>query len=383
MTRPFISYLVGDVEISHKETERFFGTIYVTITILPLIIYIISSFLSSITKLFFFKSIAKWFLTLFTYGIIERIFLSTIKFVRTNQKDFILQSEISKDQNVHRMNDKIFTKINAKRIKRAAALLFPFQGYILTLVIVDQLFTLNQSIETCTTYQQLLMNNSIYAEQCLIKLKSLPDIPVQTFFNPLTVFQPIPYAPPDINVSSFCLNSSTIQYELLSINYHIQCTQYFFRWNNIINALTNALQWHQITIFIIKTILYFTFSWQNSLGHSQRWLKASKLYRLSILILLTILWTVGFVIYVLILMAFNKAVASSQVILTFQTSAVLLIPTFVIPLLFYNTITLFHWLIRTIRGKKCEQEVALTFDTYRNVLIYAEDNKDEIYSYVY
>jgi hypothetical protein len=101
------------------------------------------------------------------------------------------------------------------------------------------------------------------------------------------------------------------------------------------------------------------------------------IYRLLILVLLTVLWTAVFVIYILIIIAFHKALALSQVILTYQTSAVLLIPIFVIPLLFYNTLTLFHWAIRTIRRKKCEQEVSLTFDTYRNVLIYAEDNKKQ------
>jgi hypothetical protein len=150
---------------------------------------------------------------------------------------------------------------------------------------------------------------------------------------------------------------------------------YFFRWNNIINTLTNALQWHQITTFIIKVILYFTFSWQNALGHSKWWLKTSMIYRLLILVLLTVLWTTVLVFYILIIIAFNKALALAQVIVTFQTGAVLLIPIFVIPLLFYNALTVLYWAIRTIRRKKCEQEVSLNFDTYRNILIYAENNK--------
>ena len=375
MTRSFASYLMDDVETSQKEIEKSFIGIYLSMTLLPLTIFIISSFLSSITKLSFFKSTAKCCLTLFTYGIIERIFISTIKYIRTS-KGCILPNEIPKDQSVHHMNKKIFTKTNAKRIRKSAALLFPFQAYILTLVIVDQLFTLNYSIETCETYQTLLETNPTYAKECLIRSKSLSDIPVQKIFNPLNAFRSITHVPLNIDVSNLCRNSSTLENKTLLTDFYIQCTKCFFRWNNIINTLTNALQWHQITIFIIKKILYFTFSWQSALGHSRWWLNASMCCRLPILVLLTILWTVGFVIYVLVIVAFNKALALSQAILTFQTSAVLLIPIFVVPLLFYNTLTVLHWAIRTIRGKKCEQEVSLTFDTYRNVLIYAEDNKN-------
>jgi hypothetical protein len=233
----------------------------------------------------------------------------------------------------------------------------------------------NYSIETCTSYQQILDSNPVYARECLIRPKSVPNISISEFFNPINAFRSNTHIL-QINVSSSCQNSSTLQNEILFADYQIQCTKRFFRWSNIINTLTNALQWHQIIIFIIKIILYLTFSWQNTLGHSQWWLKASMIHRLPILILLTILWATGLVIYVLIIVAFNKALALSQVILTFQTSAILLIPMFVIPLLFYNTLTLFHWTIRTIRGKQCEQEVSFTFDTYRNVLIYV----DGIYS---
>jgi energy-coupling factor transporter transmembrane protein EcfT len=102
------------------------------------------------------------------------------------------------------------------------------------------------------------------------------------------------------------------------------------------------------------------------------------IYRLLILVLLTSFWTAALIIYILIIIAFNKTLRLSQVILTFQTGAVLLIPLFVIPLLFYNTITLLHWGIRTIRGKKCEQEVSLTYDRYQNVLIYAENDKNQL-----
>jgi hypothetical protein len=298
-----------------------------------------------------------------------------IKYINT-PKGHIFPTEIPKDESLHRMNEKIFTRINAKRIKRSAALLFPFQAYILSLVIADQLFMYTHSIETCETYQQIFESNSVYAKGCLIRLKSVPNISTSEFFNPINAFRSNIHVL-NMHVSSLCQNSSTLQNETLFKDYHIQCTKYFFRWSNIINTLTNALQWHQITTFIIRTILYFTFSWQSALGHSQWWLKASMIYRLLILVLLTVLWTAVFVIYILIIIAFHKALALSQVILTYQTSAVLLIPIFVIPLLFYNTLTLFHWAIRTIRRKKCEQEVSLTFDTYRNVLIYAEDNKKQ------
>jgi hypothetical protein len=100
------------------------------------------------------------------------------------------------------------------------------------------------------------------------------------------------------------------------------------------------------------------------------------IYRLLILVLLTVLWTTVLIFYILIIIAFNKALALAQVILTLQTGAVLLIPMFVIPLLFYNALTVFHWAIRTILRRKCEQEVSLNFDTYRNILIYAENNNN-------
>jgi hypothetical protein len=336
---------------------------------------IVSSFLSCITKLPFFKNVTNCCLALFTHGIIERIFISTIKYISTT-KGYVFPTEIPKGESVHRINEKIFTKTNAKRIKKSAALLFPFQTYILSLVIADQMFMFERSIETCETYQQILDSNLMYAKDCLVRPKSVPNIAASEFFNPINAFHSNPQAP-HMDVSSFCQNSSTLQNETLLMNYHIQCMKYFFRWSNIINTLTNALQWHQITIFIIKTSLYFTFSWQNALGHTKWWLKASMIYRFLILVLLTVLWTTFLVIYILIIVAFNKTLGSTQVILTLQASAVLLIPMFVIPFLFYNTLTVFQWAIRTIRWKKCEQEVSLTFDTYRNVLIYAEHNKNQ------
>jgi hypothetical protein len=280
--------------------------------------------------------------------------------------------EISKGQTLHRMNEKLFSKTISKRIKISATLLFPFQAYILTLVIVAQLFMSSQSIETCETYQGMLENNSISANACLVRPKYVSNMSAIEFINPLNAFRRIPHTPNEINISTLCGNET-----LLLTDHHIQCTRRFFRWNNIIDTLTNALQWHQITIFIVKTILSFTFSWQSTLGHSQWWLNAWMVYRLVILILLTILWTTALIIYILIIIAFDKTLRLSQVILTFQTGAVLLIPLFFIPLLFYNTITLFHWAIRTIRGKKCEQEVSFTYDRYQNVLIYAEDDKQQ------
>jgi hypothetical protein len=291
-------------------------------------------------------------------------------------KDQNFSIEIPKGQNLHCMNEKLFTRTISKRIKISAALLFPFQAYILTLVIVAQLFMSNQSIETCETYQETLESNSVFAKGCLVRPKFVPNISSIEFFNPLNAYQRIAHVP-NVNISTLCQNSSALQNETRLIDYHIQCTRHFFRWSNIIDTLTNALQWHQITIFIIKAILSFTFSWQSTLGHSQWWLKTSIIYRLLILILLTILWIVALIIYILIIIAFNKILRLSQVILTFQTGAVLLIPLFIIPLLFYNAITLLHWGIRTIRRKKCEQEVSLTYDRYQNVLIYAEGDKNQ------
>jgi hypothetical protein len=364
---------MGDVEASRKEVEMALISIYIITTVIPLTILIISSILSSITKLIFFKSVTNCCLTLFTRGIIEQIFISTIKYINTTKGD-IFPTEIHKGERVHRMNEKIFTKTNARRIKKSAALLFPFQTYILSLVIVDQLFMYDHSIETCETYQKILESKPVYGKECLVRPKSVPNISASEFLNPINAFRPRPHVL-NMNVSSLCQNSSTLQNETLLTDYHIQCMIYFFRWNNIINTLTNALQWHQITTFIIKVILYFTFSWQNALGHSKWWLKTSMIYRLLILVLLTVLWTTVLVFYILIIIAFNKALALAQVIVTFQTGAVLLIPIFVIPLLFYNALTVLYWAIRTIRRKKCEQEVSLNFDTYRNILIYAENNK--------
>jgi len=365
---------MGDVEASQKEVETASIIIYTSITAIPLTILIISSFLSSITKLTFFKSVANSCLTFFTRGVIEQIFISTIKYTNTTKGD-IFPTEIHKGESVHRMNEKIFTKTNGKRIKRSAALLFPFQTYILSLVIVDQLFMLDHSIETCETYQQILESKPVYGGECLVRTKSVLNISVGEFINPINAFRPHPRVL-NMDVSSLCQNSSTLQNETLLTDYHIQCSKYFFRWNNIINTLTNALQWHQITTFIIKIILYFTFSWQSALGHSKWWLKASMIYRLLILVLLTVLWTTVLIFYILIIIAFNKALALAQVILTLQTGAILLIPMFVIPLLFYNALTIFHWAIRTILRRKCEQEVSLNFDRYKNILIYAENNNN-------
>ncbi len=376
MPRSFASYLAGDVEVSSDEVDMAFISIYLIIAVLPLTIFIISSRLSLITKLKFFKSITKWCLALFTRGIIEQIFISTIKYMN-NTKGQNFSIEIPEGQNLYRVNEKIFTRTISKRIKMSAALLFPFQAYILTLVIVAQLFMSNQSIETCEIHQEALESNSVFAKGCLVRPKFVPNISSIEFFNPLNAFRPISHTL-NIKISDLCQNSSALQNETLLTDYHIQCTRYFFRWNNIIDTLTNALQWHQITIFIIKAILSFTFSWQSTLGHSQWWLKTSMIYRLLILVLLTSFWTAALIIYILIIIAFNKTLRLSQVILTFQTGAVLLIPLFVIPLLFYNTITLLHWGIRTIRGKKCEQEVSLTYDRYQNVLIYAENDKNQL-----
>ena len=371
MSRPFTSYLAGDVEVSPHEVDISFLSIYLFIAVLPLTIFTISSLLSWITNLQFFKNITKCCLAFFTRGIIEQIFVSTIECMNTG-KDQNYSIEISKGQTLHRMNEKLFSKTISKRIKISATLLFPFQAYILTLVIVAQLFMSSQSIQTCETYQGMRENNSISANACLVQPKHVSNISASEFFNPANAFRRIPHAPREINISIFCENET-----LFSNDYQIQCTQRFFRWNNIIDTLTNALQWHQITIFIIKAILSFTFSWQSTLGHSQWWLNAWMVYRLVILILLTILWTTALIIYILIIIAFNKILRLSQVILTFQAGAILLIPLFVIPLLFYNTITLFHWAIRTIRGKKCEQEVSFTYDRYQNVLVYAKDKKNQ------
>ena len=374
MSGSFASYLVGDVEISQEDAERSFLALYLVLLLVPLTIFIISGVLFLITKVKLFETLAKFCFGLFTYGIIERIFISTIKYLHKIDGKTSL-TDLDKSQSLCRLNEKIFTKTNSKRIKISAALLFPIQIYILALVIVDQLFILNHSTETCETYAEKLVNNPLYAKQCLIRSKSVPNISFEEFFNPANAFRPTVHFT-SVHASSRCENQSISQNETLLIDQIIRCTLYYFRWNNVINTLTNAIQWHQITIFIIKGILCFTFTWQNSLGHSQWWSKISMISRLLILILLTLLWATTLFMYVVIIVAFNKTMKSLQMILSYQTGAVLLIPIFVIPLLFYNTITLLHWLIRTIQRKKCEQEVSLTYDHYRNILIYVENDKN-------
>ena len=375
MSRSFASYLVGDVEISQEEADGSFLIIYLVLTLLPLSIFIISGVLSLITKMKFFRNVTKFWFEIFTYGIIERIFISTIKYLRkTDGKTSSI--EVDKSRSLCRVNEKIFTKTTSKRMKISAALLFPIQIYVITLVIVDQLFILNHSTETCQTYEEKLASNPLYIKQCIIRPKSVSNTSFAEFLNPANAFGSV-VEPPNVNASDLCQNQTSLQSETFFSDHIIRCSLYYFRWNNIINTLTNAIQWHQITVFIIKGILAFTFSWQSSLGHTQWWSKMPIIPRLLILILLTTLWTGALIVYVLIIIAFNKTLRSLQMILSYQTGAVLLIPIFFIPLLFYNTITLFHWLIRTIRRKKCEQEVSATYDHYRNILMYAENDEDD------
>lgn len=139
--------------------------------------------------------------------------------------------------------------------------------------------------------------------------------------------------------------------------------------------MTNAIQWHQITGIIFKMIFYLTLKWQSALGQAQRWSHTSISRRLIILIFLTTIWTVMFVIYVLIIVAFFKTLLSTQLILTLQTNVLLLVPLLFIPLPLFNALTMLHWTRCTIRKKSSEQETANAFDTCRNVFIYGKDEE--------
>lgn len=374
MGRPFAAYLVDEIEITYVEKERIFNYVLLLFICLPLIIFFISTVLWWLTKRKLFKNIIKWCLVLFTRGIIEQIFISTIQFIRNNKNETV-SSELSQDQKLHRMKKTIFTRTSARRIKKSAALLFPFQAYILTLVVVDQLFLITTSIETCETYKQVISDKEYITPMCSIRLKSIPDIPATEFFNLMNAFRTAPSIF-TTDIMKTCDNTSLSQNDTLWKEYHIECVRHFMRWNNIINTLTNVIQWQQITVFIIKSILHFTFTWQNSLGHSSWWLARSRICRLLILLLFSILWAAAFLAYILLVIAFNNTLRASQVLISYQTSAILLIPIFIVPLLFYNTLTLFHWAIRILRRKKCEQEVSPTFDKHRQILIYAEKNQD-------
>jgi hypothetical protein len=76
------------------------------------------------------------------------------------------------------------------------------------------------------------------------------------FFNPINAFRPN-RPPPNTNISDYCQNSSSFHNEPSSNDYIIRCMKYFFTWNNIIDTLTNAIQWHQITAIIFKMIFLF------------------------------------------------------------------------------------------------------------------------------
>lgn len=374
MRRPFASYIVNEVELTQYEKEQILLYVFVLFIGLPLTIFFLSIFLFWLTKRRIFKKIIKWCLVIFTRGIIEQIFLSAIQYIKNNKNETI-STELLKDEKLHRMKGTIFTRTSARRIKKSAALLYPFQAYILILVLMDQLFLITSSTETCETHKQILNDKESIVPLCVIRLKSIPNIPAADFFNPINAFRQVP-GTFNLDVLKTCENASISQNDTLWKEYHIQCVRHFLRWNNIINTLTNVLQWQQITVFIVKSILHFTFDWQNSFGHSNWWLARSRLCRLFILLLLSILWTAAFILYTLIVIAFNNNLHASQVFISYQTSAILLIPMFIIPLLFYNALTIFHWAIRTLRRKKCEQEVSATFDKHRKILIYAENDQN-------
>jgi hypothetical protein len=373
MVRSFASYLTDDVLLSSEEIGTAIIIIYLAISFLPFVVMFISGLLSYLTKLSFFENVIEWCVELCTLGVIERIFVSVIKYINTDN-DRRVATEIPKGRSLYRINETIIKTKSARRTRFLVAVLFPLQGLIISIVILDKFFVLQQSVETCETYQQLFEGNPIYDKGCSIRPKFAPNISASEFFNPINAFRPsIP--PPTINITGYCQNLTTLQNETSSIDYVIRCMKYIVKWNNIIDTLTNVLQWHQITAFIFKTICRLTYKWQDTLGHSQWWSKISISYRLTILVLLTVVWTAIFVIYLLIIIAFFKTLTSIQLILTVQTAVVLLVPLLFIPLPFCNALTTFYWTIYTIQKRDYEQEISHTLDTCRNVLIYTKDDE--------
>jgi hypothetical protein len=308
-----------------------------------------------------------------TLGIIEQLFISAIKYVNTSNGHRVA-TEIPKDKNVYRINKTIIKPTSTRRIKNSVAVLFPLQTMIISIVILDKLFVFEQSTETCETYQQLFENNPVFDKGCSIRPKFAPNISASEFFNPANAFRSTT-PPPSTNISGYCQNSILLQNETLTTEYGIRCMKYIFKWNNIIDMVTNVLQWHQITAFIFKISFSWIYKWQDILGHTKWWSKKSISLRLTILVVLTIIWTPISIIYLLIIIAFFKTMSSIQLILTVQTLVVLLVPLLFISFPFYNALTLFYWTIDTIRKKDCDQEISNAFDASHNVLIYAKDDE--------
>ncbi len=372
MARSFASYLTDDILMSSEETGTVFTIIYLTLTFFPSAVMLTSLLLSFLTKLKFFDNVIEWCMELCTLGIIERLCISAIKYVNANNGHRVA-TEISEDKNVYRINRSIVKPTSTRRIKNSVVVLFSLHTMIISIVILDKLFVFEYSTETCETYQQLFEDNLVFDKGCSIRPKFAPNISASEFFNPVNAFRSIP-PPPSTNISGYCQNSTLLQNETLTTDYGIRCMKYIFKWNNIIDTVTNALQWHQITAFIFKISFYWIYKWQDTLGHTQWWSKTSISLRLTILIILTIVWTAIFVIYLLIIIAFFKTLLSTQLLLTVQTGVVLLVPLLFIPFPFYNALTLFYWTICTIRKKDCDQEISNAFDATHNVLIYAKDD---------
>lgn len=161
-----------------------------------------------------------------TLGIFERICVSIIRYSNC-KNDHSSATEIPKDRSLHRINNKIISAISAKHARRLLRLLFLIQALIITIVMFDKLFILQQSVETCETYRQLFEGISIYDKGCSIRPKMAPNISASEFFNPINAFRPNT-PPPNTNISDYCQNSSSLHNETSSNDYIIRCMKYFF-----------------------------------------------------------------------------------------------------------------------------------------------------------
>ncbi len=157
MARSFASYLTDDILMSSEETGIVFSIIYLTLTFFPLAVFLTSFLLSRLTKLKFFDNVIECYMELCTLGIIERLCISAMKYVNTNNCHRIA-TEIPEDKNVYRINKTIIKPTMTRRIKNSIFVLFALHTMIISIVILDKLFVFEQSTETCETYR---FNNNV------------------------------------------------------------------------------------------------------------------------------------------------------------------------------------------------------------------------------